>query len=849
MQLPPRFPRLSSCTIILAAICFSLLPGPSRTLAETSAGDAAAAATNLRKILAKRPPRPAAGALDYYSGGTKRTFPRLDRSNLLLANCQNDELEYLEIEKKILGPWRLAFATRDPAALLATLQANAKLMDFSQAPGKLVRTDGVIQEMQWASEALASVSEAQSQTKSLHSYLSGFSKIEDVKLSGLQLTADRAMRFRDFSLRRAAVIVRFDLRGRDVNGSLRQDRGTMKLLVEKMDREWKVASAEGERFETLTANQPAFQEITQAAGLGRLPTYLRTEAIRRGGYALATADFDGDGNLDLFVGARGPATLLRGDGKGKFTPVVDSGIGEHTLVKSALFADFSNTGRPDLLLVRFVPQENAVGSGDFGYKNDLVLYRNLGGGKFRRDDAIHSGVRSGHAMPLAAADFNKDGFTDFYVGFPGNKDFTSLSPGGTYASDVRVQGLFLSRAGQQFDLQLEKDILPGSFDRKTFLQRLFAHSALAVDFNQDNNVDILTVDDRGNLSPAYQNTGNGNFVQVAANIGIENNSWGMGVAAGDVDGDGILDLAITNVSFYANTRLNNSCRANWSYDLNSLVDRTPALRLFKGTGGGNFVEYTLPAGLTDVGAGLAGLEFVDFNGDGLQDIYVTNGLWTGTDRSQDLSSEFVRARPSLLTDLTLGEYRDKSSSAVMDILSHFRGDVSSGKPGRPRPSMAGFERNRLFRNDGNGKFTEVGYVMGVDSIADGYVVAKADIDGDGAQDLILRNADPGSEDVVFPTVQLYRNLNPYQNQSLRIQLQGTKSNRDGLGAAVTVTANGRTSLQPVVSNNGTIQSERSLFFGLGKNAKADLVEVKWPSGITQKIKNVAAGNLVIREER
>lgn len=225
------------------------------------------------------------------------------------------------------------------------------------------------------------------------------------------------------------------------------------------------------------------------------------------------------------------------------------------------------------------------------------------------------------------------------------------------------------------------------------------------------------------------------------------------------------------------------------------------------------------------------------------DIFVTNGLWSGTDEHQDLSSLFMRERNGQI----LGHTDLLEPGSIMNILRFFRGDVKTGKAGAARPELAGHQRKRLFRNDGDGHFTEVGFLEGIDSDADGYTVAKADINGDGVQDLILRNADPGTDAIHYPPVQVFVNQNPSHNRNLRLQLRGTSSDRDGVGAEVTVRANGITQLQQLIANNGTVQSEKVLYFGLGRANRADEVTIKWPSGIVQKLQKIPAGSRLVTE--
>ena len=156
--------------------------------------------------------------------------------------------------------------------------------------------------------------------------------------------------------------------------------------------------------------------------------------------------------------------------------------------------------------------------------------------------------------------------------------------------------------------------------------------------------------------------------------------------------------------------------------------------------------------------------------------------------------------------------------------------------------MAGQQRNCLFRNNGNGTFTEVGFLEGVDSIADGYVVSTADLNKDGKMDLILRNGDPGIDKNRFPAVQVFLNQRKIQNKSVTVALTGVRSNKDGFGSILRAKIANQTLVRHLIANNGAVQSEALVHFGLGSNDKIDELTIEWPSGIIQKVKNIKAGS-------
>jgi hypothetical protein len=737
--------------------------------------------------------------------------------------CFHDEREYLNIKRELLDTWQASWRTKSTKQFdsLMSKEFSGARLDQHQCAGDTV---GGIQISKCKIEA--ELADNSSFKSSLKNYLSEFSKVDDFELVTLATLSAASMRNRTLDMEQANLRLRFDLRGLSTRNQRVQDRGEMIAAVVKKDGHWRLQGLTVSSWERLESRRaPAFTNISQPSGINKLvASYERTEAIRRGGYALSTNDIDGDGNVDMIVGGRDRLFVLKGNGKGGFTDFeTHNDLYAQNLVKTALLADFDNDGKKDLALIRFAPTPAKAVK-----KNDVVIYRNTDSG-FERVTTQFDDRGSSQAMPAAIGDFDRNGFLDLYVGYPGAKDFTFVADI-KQPEELKVQGLYMNRGELKFE---------GSpkFDKLGWRQKLFPHSSLAVDFNDDGYSDILVMDDRGNLSPIYRNQKNGDFNQVADAIGAGNFGYGMGIAAGDLNGDGHTDLLMTNVNFHSGQRMNASCQQNWA--INQLVPPTGGgLRALEARSDGRFADVTQAYGLTDVGEGAAGVELVDYNQDGLLDIYVANGLWSGTQRTSDISEFFVSCRNSNSNGSFIHD--DSGFDQSQSIFTRF---LHSNSP----TQMAGFQRNRLFRNLGGGRFVEVGYMENVDSIADGYVVAFADLTSSGRPDLILRNGDPGTSAVKYAPVEIFRNDNPEKNNSLKIKLVGTASNRDAVGTRVEVTTKSAKQVKQLMANNGAAQSELALFFGLQKETIAKSVVVHWPSGAVQTLNDVKAGTQTITE--
>ncbi len=148
-------------------------------------------------------------------------------------------------------------------------------------------------------------------------------------------------------------------------------------------------------------------------------------------------------------------------------------------------------------------------------------------------------------------------------------------------------------------------------------------------------------------------------------------------------------------------------------------------------------------------------------------------------------------------------------------------------------SLNGYERNGLFRNDGDGTFTDVGWVQGADRVEDGRSVAVLDFDRDGRLDLVLRNYRQPAD--------LLRNGGP-RRQWVVFDLVGTRSNRDAIGAQIRLRAGDAWQTRVVSAGSGYLSgSSLRQHFGLGDAARIDEVEISWPSGLRTRIRDLPAG--------
>ena len=308
----------------------------------------------------------------------------------------------------------------------------------------------------------------------------------------------------------------------------------------------------------------------------------------------------------------------------------------------------------------------------------------------------------------------------------------------------------------------------------------------------------------------YRNQGTVNgqvrFSDVATPAGVEDYGAGMSAAFLDYDNDGHLDIYAGNMWTSAGQRITSApgFKPDAPPDVRALYRRhARGNALFRNRGDGTFEDVTLQA-RAEFGRWAWSSDALDFDNDGWEDLYVVNGMFTrdDDDPSVDVDSFFWRqvVAQSPLTR-TPGTPYDDGWRATNRLL------VSNG-------AQAQHERNVLLRNNGHGGFDEVSGTAGLDVDQDGRSFAVLDYDGDGDADVVLMA--PRSS----PQLRLFRNDFAAGNAALALRLIGTKSNRDAIGARVTIETDQGRATRIVKAGSGFLsQHSKELLFGLGKSQR------------------------------
>ena len=443
-----------------------------------------------------------------------------------------------------------------------------------------------------------------------------------------------------------------------------------------------------------------------------------------------------------------------------------------------MWFDYDNDGRPDLFISRF---------------GHSLLYHNLGNGRFA-DVTRAAGLDAyTNAITSVAFDYDRDGDVDLFVG-------AYFAPVNLFNPDTpRFFPESFETANNGGGVLLYKNNGNGTFTNSTMAAGLGTSGWTLdlghADADNDGFDDLYVACDFG-TDRFFANKGNGTFEDVTERaIGVDSKK-GMNVDWADFDGDGLLDIYVTNIT------------DDYMREGNFL---------WKNNGKFSFTDVSRETGTYDTGWGW-GAKFFDYDNDSWLDLYVTNG-WVSAGTQSYVPDIFEMViKPGI-------DFADARNWPPMGT-----------------KSLSGYQKKRLFHNERGQVFSDQAPKYGVDSTRDGRGIATADFDNDGRVDLFVANANG------LPF--LYHNVMPNTGHWAEFALTGTKSNRRAVGAQVRATIGTRTLLRFIDGGNGfASQGTTRVHVGLGSASSIDTLEIRWPSGRVQTLKNVPGDRLTrITEE-
>jgi Flp pilus assembly protein TadD/peroxiredoxin len=602
-------------------------------------------------------------------------------------------------------------------------------------------------------------------------------------------------------------------------------------------RRWKAI----EETRSLAAG-PMFIDVTEAA-LGTTASY-REQLLRGsddwrtvldgacgidvyGNNGLAVGDFDNDGFDDLYVCQPSglPNRLYRNRGDGSFEDVTEkAGLDVLDGTSCALFADFRNKGLQDLLVV--------CGSGP-------LLFLNQGDGSFKLKPNAFKFARpaQGSFTHAALSDYDGDGRLDIYFClysyYLGLDQYHYPVP---YfdARNGPPNFLFHNEGDGNFVDRTEAAGLHAENDRYSFAcawGKSHSESDDAAGTKSFHDLYVANDFGRNNL---YRNNGDGTFTAVSGSARVEDVGAGMSACWSDMNNDGRQDIYVSNMWSAAGLRVSSQQQFHEqsSANVRRLYQRhAGGDALYRNQGDGTFENVSAQAG-ADMGRWAWSSDFWDFDHDGFPDLYVANGYITAPKTADAMAGQ---------TDLGSFFWRQvvgRSPDDGTPNLAYERGWQALNELIRADSSWNGRERNVMLANNGDGTFSEVSGITGLDFVEDGRSFVLADVDHDGRLEVVLKNRNA-------PQVRVLHNAMQEIGNSIAFRLRGVTSNRDAIGTAVTVEAGQLRQTKYLQAGSGFLaQHTKELFFGVGKSDELLRATVRWPGGLTQHFESLPASHRI-----
>jgi len=492
-----------------------------------------------------------------------------------------------------------------------------------------------------------------------------------------------------------------------------------------------------------------------------------------------------------------------------------------TMGSGAVFFDYDNDGDIDLYVVNsgYVP-----GTTDLPSPGNM-LYRNDGNGHFTDVTAVSGTGGTGYGMAAAAADYDNDGYQDLYVANFGEDVLYHNNGDGTFTDVTKSAGIHNDLWGiavlfLDFDLDGDLDIFVVNYLVYDISMPPVTYKGM-IGYGHPRNYE-------GTPDVLYRNNGDGTFTDISEQAGVVNptEGRGMGGVVCDYDNDGLPDIYVTN--------------------------DTSRNFLYHNNGDGTFTDESLFTGTgydeNGTAEGSMGADCGDYNKDGWLDILITNtekATLYKNDQNGAFTDETARAglwQPTLPFVGYSPLFLDYDNNSNLDIF------IANGHPQDIIEKLTDQEtyaqRDQLFRNNGDGTYTEASAISGA-YFSQAYVgraTASGDYDNDGDTDICIVNSNQ-------PAI-LLRNDGGNRNNWIRIKLVGVRSNRDGIGARVRITADGDTQVAEVKSGSSYAScSDKRLLFGLGQRTHVDKIEIRWPGGIIQQVKDIPCNQTITITER
>ena len=498
-----------------------------------------------------------------------------------------------------------------------------------------------------------------------------------------------------------------------------------------------------------------------------------------------------------------------------------------TMAGGVAVFDYNNDGKLDIFFTNGA-DIHTLRKSSAKYRNRL--FENDGKGHFT-DVTEKAGLAgSGYDMGVAIGDYDNDGYEDIFVAGVYHNTLYHNNGNGTFTNVTAKAGL--NKPDTEYG-------------------PLWSVAAAWVDVNNDGLLDLVVINYlkwdvahepvceayghrdychpkmyKATPNQLFLNNGDGTFRDASVESGFRSHPGkGMGVAAADSSLNGKMDLIVTNDKLF-----------NW---------------FFRNKGGGKFDEvgFDVNVALREDGTFISGMgvDFRDLDNDGYPDICLvaldneTFPIYRNTGKGNfvevtEQSGMAALSRPMAGYSPTIADFDNDGWKDIFVTRGHVQSLLSA-----PRLSIE--QPNTVFRNLGGMKFSALTAEAGLTSFPPSRHRGSAigDLNGDGRLDAVVSAIDAPAE--------IWMNDSPGKNHWLEFKLQGTKSNRDGIGARIKVVTKSGAQYNHMTTSAGYASSSAGpVHFGLGPDPSAGLVEILWPSGIVQQMRNVAGDRIVTVKE-